>query len=301
MNLACAQLCYRGRDVDPGLPRVAANLSYLDSFWRRHDLDSRDVALLAVGEFWLSSPGGPEEYEASAVQMGGEFSEMLGGFARAHDCYLMVNVAERVDDLLFDTTVVTDPDGKAVLVYREIASGLMPESPLVSPVGTSVGAVGTTAESGLGRWVPTVDTDLGRLGSVVGSDLLYPEISTALTLAQVDVVLHPNKEPGRTAGAWQCLKTARAIEGGYAVVSANVANSPDHTGTAWSESRGHSRIIDASGHDLAESGTDGEDLVVASLDLAAIRAQRLPARFERRRSPAWTKENSAMFATYSPC
>jgi predicted amidohydrolase len=296
MNLACAQLCYRGRDVDPGLPRVAANLSYLESFWRRHDLGSRDVGLLAVGEFWLPSPLGPEEYEASAVQMGGEFSELLGGFARAHDCFLVVNVAERVDGLLFDSTVVTDPNGEPVLVYREIAGGLMPESPLVGPVGTAVGAVGTTAERGLGRWVPTVDTELGRLGSVVGSDLLYPEISMALTLAGADVVLHPNKEPSRTAGAWQCLKNARAIEGGYAVLSCNVANSPDHTGTTWSESRGHSRIIDPSGHDLAESGTDGEDLVMASLDPGALREQRRAARFERRLSSPWAEQNSMLFA-----
>ena len=295
MNLACAQLRYRGRDADPGLPRVAANLAYLDSFWRRHDLDGRDVALLAVGEFWLPSPAGPEEYRASAVQTGGEFGELLAEFTRTHDCYLVVNVAELVDDLLFDSTVVTSPEGKPVLVYREIAGGLMPESPLVTPVGTAVGAVGTTAERGLGRWVPTVDTDLGRLGSVVGSDLLYPEISVALTLAQVDIVLHPNKEPPRTAGAWQCLKTTRSIEGGYAIVSANVANSPDHTGTAWSGSRGHSRIIDASGRDLAESGTDDEDLVMAPLDLAAIREQRSAARFERRRSSAWAEQNSALF------
>lgn len=293
-NFACAQLRYRGTEFAPGLPRIAANLEYLDAFWTSRDLDTKDVGLLAVGEFWLPSPAGSAEYAASAVEAGGEFLYLLGQFCRSHDCYLMTNIVERVADALFDSTIVVDPGGQLALVYREIASGLMPESPLITPVGSDVGSVGVVAGGGLGRWIPTVDTDLGRLGSVVGSDLLYPEIALGLTMAEVDVVLHPCKEPPRTEGPWQCLKAARAIEGGYAIVSCNVANSPDHTDSEWSHARGRSRILDAHGLDLASSATDEEDLIMAEIDIEAVREQRSAARFHRRRTREWAEQCGLM-------
>lgn len=294
MNFACAQLRYRGRDVEPGIARVESNVGYLDEFWRRHELGGRDIGLLALGEFWLPSPAGPTEYPRSAVEVGGAFLELLASFTHSHDCYLMANIVERVSDMLFDSSVVVSPDGDPVLVYREIASGLMPESPLVSPVGTSIGSIGDTVAEGLGPWIPTVDTDLGRLGSVVGSDLLYPELSIGLTLAGVDVLLHPCKETPRSGGAWQSLKPARAVEGGYAIVSCNVADSPDHTRDNWSQARGRSRILDAAGTDLAASETDDEDIVFAEIDLDAVREQRRSARFDRRSSAAWVQQLRAV-------
>ena len=294
-KVACVQLAYRGLDHPPGLARVEANLGYLDDMWSRTALGTEDVGLVVLGEFWLPSPAGPKEYGPSAVTTDGAFAGLAGQLCRDHNCYLAANVVELVDGALYDSSVLVSPEGAVVLVYREIAGGLMPESPIGTPLGTATGSLGAPRTArGLGRWIPAVDTDLGRVATVVGSDLLYPELSIGLTLAGADVVLHPCKETLATAGPWQSLKPARALEGGFALVSCNIADSFAHTKTSWSSARGHSAIFDATGSVLAASDTEGEDVVVATIDLDVGRGARQAARFGRRTSPQWREELAAL-------
>jgi len=292
MHVLCAQLTYRARDLAPGLDRITANAGHLDELLRRQADPLLD--LVSLGEFWLASPTGPDEYASSAVLLPGPVDGVLGDLARDHEILLSANLLERDEaGELYDTTVLVGPTGQVLLRYREVAGGLISGSAIAGPVGGARPRLGVTG-AGLAGWLPVVDTDFGRLAALVGSDLTYPELSIALTRAGVDVLLHAAKEPPATEGPYQAMKTARAVEGGYAIVSSNIADGSADSGP-WAASRGRSRVIDARGATVAESDTDGEDLLVADLDTRASREIRTQPRWERRRSSAWADHCAAMF------
>lgn len=292
MRVLCAQLPYRGRDTAPGPARITDNLGHLDALLRERMDAGTD--LVSLGEFWLASPDGPDDYAASAVALPGPVEGLVGELTRSHGILLSVNLLE-VDDAgsLFDTTIVVDPGGEVILRYREVAGGLIAGSAIAGPVGGEHPGLGI-AGVGLSAWVPAVDTDFGRLAALVGSDLTYPELSLALTRTGVDVVLHSAKEGPATEGVYQTLKTARTFEGGFALVSTNIADGSDLSGP-WAASRGHSRVIDARGTTVAESATDGEDLVTADLDTSISAEVRAQPRWERRRSEEWARHCATMF------
>ena len=293
MKVACAQLRYRHRDVEPGLARIAANLEHLDGIWANR-LAAAAPDLVVLGEFWLASPSGPEDYGSSAVAFDEQFVGLIGELARAHRVHLMANVIERDDDgRLFDSSIVVTPDARVCLSYREVAGGLLPGSLIATPVGAVPSSPTGTSLDGLGRWIPVADTELGRLCAVVGSDLAYPEIFAGAVLGRAEVVLHAAKEPRWAAGAWQSLKAARVLEGGFALVSCNIADDGD----PWGESWGGSSIIDAEGVLVAGSTTAGEDVVHGEIDLDTCRAQQGSARLQRRRTAHWRQQCHLMFTT----
>ncbi len=296
VKVVCAQLQYRGREEPPGLERIAANVAFLDGLLR--DRIDPDTDLLLLGEFWLASPDGPGEYGASAVTLPGPLEGLLGELAAAHAIMIYANVVEVASDgQLFDTSVLVDASGETVLRYREIAGGLIAGSAVAGPVGGEAPASGTWG-AGLADWLPVVDTPFGRFATLVGSDLTYPELSCALTRAGVDVLLHAAKEGPATEGVYQSLKAARALEGGYAIVSCNIADGSEVSGP-WAASRGHSRVIDARGSILAESDTDGEDLLYCDVDTTLASEVRAQPRWGRRRSQDWGDRTAAMFSADS--
>lgn len=284
ISIGCVQLPYRALDQPPGLPRIRDNLAHLDGFYATRE----PVDLLLLGEFWLASPNGAADYPTAAVTVE-ELAGPLGEFARGRSLHVLANIVERGEDgRLYDSSVLLDPAGRVALHYRELAAGILAGSALVSPLGPA-GEGG-----GIAGHVPVVDTELGRLGAVVGSDLAYPELFTAMTNAGVQVVLHSAKESRWAAGPWQQLKAARCIEGGFFLATANIADSSAALGE-WGESCGASRVTDPLGAVLATSPTDGPDYVVAQVDPEQAAAAKQTPRLRRRVSAEWKAQCASIY------
>lgn len=112
-----------------------------------------------------------------------------------------------------------------------------------------------------------------RIGLSVCYDLRFPELYREL---HADVLLVPSAFTHVTGQAhWEPLLRARAIENLAYVIAPAQGGLHENGRRTW----GHSLVVDPWGVLLAERGTDGEGLAVATLEAArlALVRQQLPA------------------------
>lgn len=112
----------------------------------------------------------------------------------------------------------------------------------------------------------TAQVDGFRLGLMTCYDLRFPELARSLSTEGVDVIVVPAAWVAgpRKVMQWQTLLRARAIENVCWVVAA-AQPGPRYCG--------HSMVVSPVGEVVAEAG-EGEELLSAALDLAAVREAR---------------------------
>ena len=126
------------------------------------------------------------------------------------------------------------------------------------------------------------ETPFVRLGVTICYDLRFPQLYRTLAHAGATVLTAPAAFTKLTGEAhWQILQRARAIENGAFMISA--AQAAKHADGR--ETYGHSIIVAPWGEVLAEGGPDGEEIVVAEIDIARSgeARQRIPALKNERR------------------
>jgi len=126
------------------------------------------------------------------------------------------------------------------------------------------------------------ETPFARLGVTICYDLRFPQLFRTLAHAGATVLTAPAAFTKLTGEAhWQVLQRARAIENGAFMISA--AQAGKHADGR--ETYGHSIIVAPWGEVLAEGGADGEEIVVAEIDIArsSEARQRIPTLKNERR------------------
>jgi predicted amidohydrolase len=125
---------------------------------------------------------------------------------------------------------------------------------------------------------PVADTEIGRLGAAICYDWLFPESIRQLAIGGAEVLIRVSAymDPwGATPPLdwWTVVNRCRAIENIAYVVAANQAASAAHYPPfSWP---GGSMAVDFDGRILAQADPGpGEKIVVAPIDLAALRAAR---------------------------
>jgi predicted amidohydrolase len=125
---------------------------------------------------------------------------------------------------------------------------------------------------------PVAKTEIGNIGCAICYDWLFPEAIRQLALAGAEVLVRVSAymDPWGTAEPmdwWTSVNRVRAIENFAYVVACNQgASLKNYAPFSWP---GGSMVIDYDGRILsrAEAGP-GERIVVAPIDLAALRAER---------------------------
>ncbi|MBB3976705.1 putative amidohydrolase [Rhizobium azooxidifex] len=111
----------------------------------------------------------------------------------------------------------------------------------------------------------------GRLGFTICYDVRFPELFKAEAQAGAEIISVPAAFTRQTGEAhWETLLRARAIENGVYIVAAAQAGLHQD----GRETFGHSIIIDPWGRVLAVAGGSGEAVIVADIDVAAVKAVR---------------------------
>jgi predicted amidohydrolase len=121
-----------------------------------------------------------------------------------------------------------------------------------------------------------------RLGVTICYDLRFPQLFRTLAHAGATILTAPAAFTKLTGEAhWQVLQRARAIENGAFMISA--AQAGKHADGR--ETYGHSIIVAPWGEVFAEAGPDGEEIVIAEIDVErSIEArQRIPVLKNERR------------------
>ena len=130
--------------------------------------------------------------------------------------------------------------------------------------------------------LPTRDKPV-KIAAFICYDLRFPEGFRAAALAGAEVLAVIANWPACRAEHWQALLTARAIENQACVVGVNRVGSDPNEDYA-----GGSMVVDARGRVVARAG-DGEGVLSADLDIAALRRYRreFPALSDAR--PGWVR------------
>ena len=224
-------------------------------------------AMVALPEMWTCLGGdraakldaAEELPPPGANQPGGPAYEFLRGVARSQRIHVHGgSMAERAGEVLFNTTVLFDPDGREVARYRKIHL-----FDIVTPDGTGYRE---SATFGSGTEVVTCEVDGIRTGLAICYDVRFPELFLALRRAGAELIFLPAAFTLQTGkDHWEVLLRSRAIEtqcwlAAPATCGAHTDGSggPRHT-------FGHSLVCDPWGAVVARA-SDGIGWATARID-----------------------------------
>ncbi|MCY1665816.1 carbon-nitrogen hydrolase family protein [Rhizobium sp. SL86] len=109
------------------------------------------------------------------------------------------------------------------------------------------------------------------LGFAICYDVRFPQLFRTEALAGAEILTVPAAFTRQTGEAhWEILLRARAIENGAFLIAAAQAGVHED----GRETFGHSMIIDPWGRVLGQAGGAGEAVVMAEIDIAAVKAAR---------------------------
>ncbi len=256
IRVACVQMTSR--------TDKAANLTQAERLVAQAAATGADVVVLP--EKW-NAIGDAALYHATAEPLdGGESVVAMSSWARSHGITLVGgSIAERRDgrEKLSNTSLVFDPEGEIVAVYRkihlfdvEVGGVVYRESEAEEPGDEPVVAEGED-------W---------RIGLSVCYDVRFPELYRILALEGAELVTVPAHFTTPTGkDHWHVLLRARAIENQlYVAAAAQIGET-----LPGKPAYGRSLIVDPWGLVLAQA-PDEETVISAELDrthLQSIRAK----------------------------
>ncbi len=232
------------------------------------------VKLVVFPEFAHAAPVFPtaeELIKKLAVEIPNEHTERLEQKAKEHNIYIqtgsMLEVDAKWKNALFNTTCLIGPEG-ILYKYRKVNTWIPYE------VHTSPHDIEGYDEP----LFPVADTPIGRIGTAICYDWLFPEVLRQLAAngAEVLVRVSAYMDPWNATAPmdwWTIINRCRAIENTAYVVAANQAASlKNYPPYSWS---GGSQIVDFEGRLLADASPGpGERIVVAPIDVSALRHER---------------------------
>jgi N-carbamoylputrescine amidase len=221
----------------------------------------------------------PEHLQRARPLDGHPTVEHFRRVAAELDVVLPLSLYERAGNALFNTVVMVDADGSVLGTYRK---SHIPDGP-----GYTEKYYFSPGDTGFRVWA----TRHGRIGVGICWDQWFPEAARSMALLGAEVLLYPtaigSEPPDPTwdsSGHWQRVMQGHA---GANLVPLVAANRVGHEVGVTTEITfyGSSFIADATGAKVAEAGRDGEAVLTASFDLAALDRQRLAWGLFRDRRP----------------
>jgi agmatine deiminase len=207
----------------------------------------------------------------------GESTRAFSALARRHHVVIIVPVFEQGESGAFhNTAVVIDRDGGILPAYRKVH---VPFDPLFYEKHYFVP----------GDSFRVYETDPARFAVLICYDQWFPEAARAAALMGAEVIFYPTAigwiggeaipAGGDWQGAWETVQRGHAIANGIHVAAVNRVGQEGDL-AFW----GGSFAADAFGNVIARAG-DGEEILVADLDLSMNQEVREGWGFLRNRRP----------------
>jgi predicted amidohydrolase len=232
------------------------------------------VRLVVFPEFAHAAPiyaTAKELRDRLAVPLPNEHIERYVAKARQHNIYIQTGTFIEADPewpgVVFNTSCLVGPEGM-LTKYRKV-NPWIPWEVHASPHDVP----GYNAEM-----FPVARTEIGNLGCAICYDWLFPEAIRQLAFNGAEVLIRVSAymDPwGATPPMdwWTVVNRCRALENMAYVVAANQgASLRNYAPFSWP---GGSMVVDFDGRILAQADPGpGEKIVVAEIDLDALRAAR---------------------------
>ena len=207
------------------------------------------------------TPEGREDFQryyASSIAMPSQQSESIAAAARDNAVHLVAGVIERVGGTLYCTAVTYAPNGRLLGLHRKLMPTAMER--LIWGFGD-------------GSTLKVVDSDVGRIGSVICWENYMPMLRMAMYAQGVEIYCAPTVDDRET---WLPTMRTIALEGRCFVLSAcqflSRADCPARYAAVQGDDpatvliRGGSCIIDPLGTVLVEPRFGEEAIRFAELD-----------------------------------
>jgi N-carbamoylputrescine amidase len=210
---------------------------------------------------------------------GNETLRRFSDLAKELGVVLPVSFFEAANNAYYNSLAVIDADGKILGLYRK---SHIPDGP-----GYQEKFYFRPGDTGFKAW----DTRFGRIGIGICWDQWFPETARSMALLGAEILFYPTaigSEP-QDAGIdsrdhWQRVMQGHAGANIVPLVAAN-RYGVEQGETCALTFYGSSFIAGPTGEKLAEAGRDGDAVLTASFDLAAIRRQRAAWGLFRDRRP----------------
>ena len=225
-----------------------------------------------------------EEYEhfQLAEPIPGPSTEALCKAAAQHGVVVIGSLFEkRAAGVYHNTAVIIDADGTCLGKYRKMH---IPDDPLFYEKFYF-----TPGDLGFRAW----ETRFGKIGVCICWDQWYPEAARLTALRGAQILFYPTAigwHPGeksehgrRQHDSWETIQRAHAIANGCYVAVPNRVGHEAPAGGAGIEFWGQSFVADPSGQILAKADAAEEEILLATVDLAAVEQQRMHWPFLRDR------------------
>ncbi len=244
-RIACAQL-----NVVFGNPE--ANLG--TALGHIRDLAARRVDLVIFPEAFLTGYVVKTVAEAKGIALSGEDkSRILGDIQQAakdHDIHVVIGYMEEEDGQIFNSATLFSPDRDAQR-YRKTHLPFLGIDKFATP----------------GNEIKVFETRLGKIGILICFDLRVPEACRELALQGADILVLPTNWPEGAERTPQHFVPVRAGENVYFVAACNRVGTEN--GVRFI---GNSAIATPS-MDILGFGGDGEEVLIADLDLSLSRSK----------------------------
>ena len=201
-------------------------------------------------------------YYESAVDVPGPAVEALGAMAKDHAVHLVIGVIERDGGTLYCTVLFFSPEGVLLGKHRKLMPTAMER--LIWGYGD-------------GSTLPVFDTALGKIGAVICWENYMPLLRTAMYAKGIQLYCAPTVDDRDT---WIPTMQHIALEGRCFVLSAcqfirRGAYPPEYTAIQGDDPQtvligGGSVIVNPLGRILAGPCREGEQILIADLDLGEI-------------------------------
>ncbi len=226
-----------------------------------------------------------------------EGNEVLSHFqslAKELNVVLPVSFFEKANNAHFNSLAVIDADGGCLGVYRK--------THIPHGAGYQEKYYFNPGDTGFQVW----DTAVGRIGCGICWDQWFPECARSMVLQGADILLYPTAIGSDLFGGtpssnrkWQRAMQGHAASNSVVVVASNrIGREAIGNGGTHLDFYGSSFIADAYGELVAEAGTDEEAVILATLDMDAIRFERAAWGFFRDRRPEMYDDLMTLDAAY---
>ncbi|MCA8956278.1 MAG: acyltransferase [Planctomycetes bacterium] len=237
---------------------------------------ARGVQVLCLQEIFNGPyfcPSQDARWYDAAEPIPGPTTEALVPLAKKHQMVLIVPLYERAQaGVYYNTAVVIDADGTLLGKYRK--NHLPHTAGFWEKYFFKPGNLG----------YPVFRTRYATIGVYICYDRHFPEGARLLGLNGAEVVFNPSATvAGLSQYLWRLEQPAHAVANGYFMGCSNRVGEerPWNIGKFY----GSSYFVDPRGNFLATGSEDGDELVVADLDLGMIEEVRRVWQFYRDRRP----------------
>lgn len=223
---------------------------------------ARRSDFVVLPEVWTGTGfSGEGAHAALAEGIPGPATDMLADRARRHGMHIVGSLYERAPDgRIHNSAPVIAPSGEIIGLYRKTHLFDASSRPDIPPI------LDESAKVAPGDGLLTLDTNRGRIGVAICSDIRFPEIFREYALAGARMVLMPTAFLAPRLDHWEFLLRARATDNQIFMVASGMIGREKLSGIGYV---GRSMVVDPWGV-VQACAPDVEGIITTHVDLGAV-------------------------------